>query len=120
MKTLNNTWTGRNRKGEYWTNVTGQWIMATTPYQIEIMKDIMNVSKIKSIDMTTHFNSLVLTLGNTVNAEPTQTNENEDETLPMYKPNHLVRFLKDTNQKLTKLEIKTLECILSQGSFYEE
>ena len=29
-------------------------------------------------------------------------------------------YLKENNIKLTKKEIDTLECILSQGSFYEE
>jgi len=90
--------------------------MATTPYQIEIMKDIMNVSKIKTIDMTTHFNSLVLTLQNTSEIEDIH----EDETLPIYQPGHLVRYLKDTNQKITQLELDCLHEILSQGSFYEE
>lgn len=31
-----------------------------------------------------------------------------------------MKYLNDANVTLTKLEVKTLECILSQGSFYEE
>ena len=31
-----------------------------------------------------------------------------------------MKYLNDANVTLTTLEVKTLECILSQGSFYEE
>lgn len=31
-----------------------------------------------------------------------------------------MKSLNESNVTLTKLEVKTLECILSQGSFYEE
>ena len=31
-----------------------------------------------------------------------------------------MKYLNESNVTLTKLEVKTLECILSQGSFYEE
>lgn len=31
-----------------------------------------------------------------------------------------MKYLNEINATLTKLEVKTLECILGQGSFYEE
>lgn len=110
---------GKNKKGEWWTDITGNWKKVIEDEDILILRDIMTLAKVKTFSVDSLIENLVLELDRHVPDYifEEQTIDNES---PLFKPNHLVRYLQDSKQKLTKLEIATLETILGQGSFYEE
>lgn len=123
MKITKEVMVVKNQRKETWTNLTGQWLEAKTTNQKLICNDLKHLAKTSNI--LVDINQLIpqykeLFLQDVQLTEPERLQPKIDEDLPMYQPNHLVRYLKDNNIKLTSLEIDTLECILSQGSYYEE
>jgi len=131
MKINENTQIWRNKQTGYWMLHLNSWWNPKTNEEIQIVKDLQHLSKVKSNEETIGqiMEDLISNLISKItDRELIELDTTEQElkladnemTKPYMRYNHLVRYLHDTGKKLTRLEIDTLECILSEGSFYEE
>lgn len=122
MKIVNKKEVIKNRQGEYWTNVLNEteWFQLTDEFTRKLVYDLVHLYKLSSLDEET-VGGMIEKRMELIKQQyelthPIEITENQN----IYKENHLVRYLKDTKQKLTQKEFDCLQAILGQGSFYEE